>query len=133
MSWIGSPATLVRPTLKADGTAHVVAGECSTCHFNTTSFKGATDLPANHIPLPAADNNNCALCHTTAGNYSLAVMNHVHIASNCMQCHATGEFCSMAPPALNTPPANHIVRHAACGAATSHGVPPPPVMPKGHR
>src|SRR5260221_7810605 len=47
MSWIGSPATVVRPATKADGTPHVVAGEGSTCHFNTTSFKGATDLPSN--------------------------------------------------------------------------------------
>jgi hypothetical protein len=98
-SWIGSPATLVRPVLKADGTAHVTAGECSTCHFNTTSFKGATDLPANHIPLPLADNNSCVLCHTTAGNYSLAVMNHLNITTNCAQCHAYGlSFAGTAQP-----------------------------------
>jgi hypothetical protein len=104
-TWIGAPATVVRPAKKADGTAHVTGGECSTCHFNTTSFKGAADLPANHIPLPAADNNNCALCHTTAGNYSLAVMNHVNITTNCMQCHAYGlSFANMAPPTLKAPP-----------------------------
>ncbi len=104
-SWIGTPATKVRPALKADGTAHAATGECSTCHFNTTSFKGATDLPANHIPLPAADANNCSLCHTT-GDYSLYVMNHVNISSNCMQCHAYGlSFANMAAPTLKQPPA----------------------------
>ncbi len=118
---IGTPATKVRPALKADGTAHVPAGECSTCHFNTTSFKGASDLPANHIPLPAADNNNCALCHTTPGNYSIGVMNHVNIASNCTQCHGTGKsFANMAPPTLKLPPSNHIpFGTAACESCHS--------------
>ncbi len=120
-SFVGTPSTKVRPALKADGTAHVVSGECSTCHFNTTSFKGATDLPANHIPLPAADANNCALCHTTAGNYSVATMNHVNIASNCAQCHATGKsFANMAPPTLKLPPANHVpFGTAACESCHS--------------
>jgi hypothetical protein len=104
-TFIGTPATKVRPALKADGTAHVASGECSTCHFNTTSFKGATDLPANHIPLPVADKNNCALCHLTAGNYSVATMNHVNITSNCIQCHGYGlSFANMAPPTLVAPP-----------------------------
>ncbi|HVO06892.1 MAG TPA: cytochrome c3 family protein [Burkholderiaceae bacterium] len=104
-TWVGTPATKVRPALKADGTAHVATGECSTCHFNTTSFKGATDLPANHIPLPAADNNNCALCHTT-GDYGAYVMNHANISSNCMQCHGYGlSFANIAAPQLVQPPA----------------------------
>ena len=107
-SFVGTPAIVTRPALKADGTAHVPAGECNTCHFNTTSFKGASDLPPNHIPLPAADGNNCALCHTT-GNYSVATMNHVNITANCAQCHATGSsFANIAPPALKVPPGNHI-------------------------
>jgi hypothetical protein len=99
----------------------VAAGECSTCHFNTTSFKGATDLPANHIPLPTADNNSCALCHTTAGDYSLAAMNHVNIASNCTQCHGAGKsFANMAPPTLVLTPANHIpIGTASCESCHS--------------
>ena len=120
-SWIGTPTTKVRPAMKANGTAHVAAGECSTCHFNTTSFKGATDLPANHIPLPAGDSNNCVLCHTTAGNYSLAVMNHVNISSNCMQCHAYGlSFANIAPPTLKQPPSGatgHIPTNPPNGTA----------------
>jgi Cytochrome c7 and related cytochrome c len=105
LSFVGTPATVLRPVLKANGSAHVTGGECNTCHFNTTSFRGASDLPANHIPLPAADNNNCVLCHTT-GNYSVAVMNHVNIANNCAQCHAYGlSFANMAPPTLVQPPA----------------------------
>ncbi|MFM2287658.1 MAG: hypothetical protein RL684_801, partial [Pseudomonadota bacterium] len=120
-TWVGTPATKVRPALKADGTAHVAAGECSTCHFNTTSFKGATDLPANHIPLPAADKNNCALCHLTAGNYSIATMNHVNITSNCIQCHGYGlSFANMAPPTLKAPPSGptgHIPSNKPNGAS----------------
>jgi len=85
LSWIGAPATVVRPATKADGTVHVAGGECSTCHFNTTSFKGATDLPSDHIPLPAADSNSCVLCHANLNDYSVSVMNHVNIASNCAQ------------------------------------------------
>src|SRR5258706_1338323 len=108
MSWAGTPSTKVRPVLKADGTPHVLAGECSTCHFNTTSFKGATDLPSNHIPLPAADNNTCALCHANANDYSVSVMNHVNIATNCAQCHASGKsFANMAPPTLKLPSEEH--------------------------
>ncbi|HLQ12502.1 MAG TPA: hypothetical protein VK130_04545, partial [Steroidobacteraceae bacterium] len=121
LSWIGAPATVVRPALKADGTAHVVAGECSTCHFNTTSFKGATDLPSNHIPLPAADNNSCVLCHANANDYSVSVMNHVNIASNCAQCHGAGKsFANMAPPTLKLPPGNHIpIGTASCESCHS--------------
>src|SRR5260221_7540543 len=54
MSWIGSPATLVRPATKADGTVHVAAGECSTCHFNTRRSKVSTPVTSNHITPPSA-------------------------------------------------------------------------------
>ncbi|MGD9842448.1 MAG: hypothetical protein AB7U99_06035, partial [Steroidobacteraceae bacterium] len=105
LSFVGTPPTVLRPVLKANGSAHVASGECNTCHFDTTSFTGATDYPANHIPLPAADNNNCALCHTTS-NYSVAVMNHVNITNNCAQCHAYGlSFANIASPTLVQPPA----------------------------
>jgi hypothetical protein len=105
LSFVGTPPTVLRPVNKASGAPHVTGGECNTCHFNTTSFKGATDLPGNHIPLPAADNNNCTLCHTT-GNYSVATMNHVNIVNNCAQCHAYGlSFANIASPALVQPPA----------------------------
>src|SRR5258706_4317696 len=48
--------------------------------------------------------------------YSVSVMNHVNIASNCAQCHAAGRsFANMAPPTLKLPPANHIpVGTASC-------------------
>ena len=118
-TWIGTPITVVRPAKKADGTTHVAAGECSTCHFNTMSFKGAADLPVNHIPLPAAD--TCSMCHTTAGNYSLYVMNHANITSNCAQCHAYGlSFANMAPPQLVQPPSGptgHIPSNPPNGTA----------------
>src|SRR5258706_4468655 len=89
MSWAGTPSTKVRPATKADGPPHVVGGECSDGRSNDPSFKGATDLPSNHIPLPAADNNTCALCHANPNDYSVSVMNHVNIASNCAQCDPT--------------------------------------------
>ena len=122
-TFIGTPPVVVRPALKPDGTAHVPGGECNTCHFNTVSFAGASDLPANHIPLPAADGNNCALCHTSTTNYSTATMNHVNITANCAQCHASGlSFANMAPPTLKVPPANHVpFGTAACEGCHAAG------------
>ncbi len=127
-SWAGTPATVTRPVYLGPGNStsglHVTTGECSTCHFNTTSFLGATNLPANHIPLPAADGSNCALCHSDSSNYATYAMNHVNISSNCAQCHASGlSSTNMAPPTLKQPPTNHIPFASAacesCHAATS--------------
>ncbi|HYM35318.1 MAG TPA: hypothetical protein VET48_07970, partial [Steroidobacteraceae bacterium] len=96
-SFVGSPAVVTRP-----GPPHVTGGECSQCHFSTTSFKGATNMPANHIPQPASD--ACSLCHTNANDYSVYTMNHQGITSGCAQCHAPGlSFANIAPPALVEP------------------------------
>jgi len=118
LSWAGAPPTVLRPIYEvgSSGTLHVTGGECSVCHFNTVSFLGATDLPANHIPLPSADNNNCSLCHASLSDFTTATMNHVNIGGNCAQCHAAGlSFVNMAPPTLVEPPANHIpFGSAAC-------------------
>jgi hypothetical protein len=120
-TWVGTPSTVVRPAVKANGQAHVTGGECNTCHFNTTSFKGATDLPGNHIPLPTADNGNCTLCHTNTNDYSLYTMNHVNITTNCAQCHAYGlSFANIAAPALKQPTAGatgHIPSNPPNGTA----------------
>ena len=98
-SFAGTPAVTTRPP-----PPHPTAGDCSGCH--TTASWDATDLPANHIPLPAADAGNCSLCHTNPGDYSVYVMNHVNIATNCAQCHGAGlSFANMAPPTLKEPPA----------------------------
>src|SRR5258706_9688987 len=117
MSWVGTPSTKVRPATKADGTAHVTAGECSTCHFNTTSFKGATDLPSNHIPLPSGPTSNCASCHSNPSNYAVYTMDHsVVTGAACAVCHGSGKsFANMTPPVLKLPPSNHIpTGTAAC-------------------
>ena len=99
-SFVGSPPIVTRPPAP-----HVTTGECSNCHFSTTTFSGARAMPANHIPLPAADGSNCALCHTNANDYSIYTMNHNGIANNCAQCHGTGmSFANIAPPALKEPP-----------------------------
>jgi hypothetical protein len=115
-SFVGSPAVVTRPA-----TNHVTTGECSTCHFSTTTFLGASTYPANHIPVPAADSNNCALCHSNANDYSVYAMNHVNIASNCAQCHAAGlSFVNMAPPTLKEIPSNHVpVGSTACESCHS--------------
>jgi hypothetical protein len=98
-SFAGTPAVTTRPS-----PPHVATGECSNCH--STASWDATDLPANHIPLPAADAGNCSLCHTNPADYSVYVMNHVNIANNCAQCHGAGlSFANMAPPTLKEPPA----------------------------
>jgi hypothetical protein len=99
-SFVGSPPIVTRPPAP-----HVATGECSNCHFSTTSFTGALAMPPNHIPLPAADSGNCALCHTNANDYSVYTMNHSAIANNCAQCHGAGmSFANIAPPALKEPP-----------------------------
>jgi Cytochrome c7 and related cytochrome c len=101
-SFAGTPLVTTRPA-----PPHPATGECSTCH--TTANWDATDLPANHIPLPAADAGNCALCHSNQSDFSVYAMNHVNIASNCAQCHGPGlSFANMAPPTLMEPPVNHI-------------------------
>ncbi|MDE2262432.1 MAG: hypothetical protein KGL45_07920 [Gammaproteobacteria bacterium] len=101
-SFAGTPPVTTRPP-----PPHPATGECSSCH--TTSNWNATDLPANHIPLPAADAGNCSLCHSNESDFSVYVMNHVNISSNCAQCHGAGlSFANMAPPTLMEPPVNHI-------------------------
>jgi len=99
-SFVGSPPIVTRPPAP-----HVAGGECSNCHFSTTTFLGAQSMPPNHIPLPAADGGNCALCHTNANDYSVYAMNHNGIVNNCAQCHGSGlSFANIAPPALKQPP-----------------------------
>lgn len=101
-SFAGTPPVTTRPP-----PPHPATGDCSGCH--TTASWDATDLPANHIPLPAADANNCALCHSNQSDFSVYVMNHVNISTNCAQCHGPGlSFANMAPPVLMEPPTNHI-------------------------
>jgi Cytochrome c7 and related cytochrome c len=102
LTFAGTPVVQTRPAAP-----HPTTGECSTCH--TTANWNPNDLPANHIPLPAADNNNCALCHSDQTNFALYTMNHVNISSGCAACHGPGlSFANMAPPALKEPPSNHI-------------------------
>ncbi len=99
LSFVGTPVVTTRPVAP-----HPSTGDCSNCH-STTTWSGAGSLPANHIPLPAADAGNCSLCHTNAGDYSVYTMNHVNITSNCAQCHGAGlSFANMAPPTLKEPP-----------------------------
>jgi len=117
LSWAGLPPTVLRPQYlvpsNATSGAHPATGECSNCHMNTSSFLGATGLPAGHIPLPAADGINCGLCHTTS-DYTTAVMNHVNITGNCAQCHAAGlAFTGIWTVPLKAPPAKHVPVGAA--------------------
>lgn len=114
-TFVGTPAIVTRPAT-VNGQPHVLTGECSTCHFSTVTFLGASNYPANHIPVPSADSNNCTLCHSNSSDYSVYAMNHVNITSNCAQCHASGlSFTNMAAPTLKQPPSNHIpFGSAAC-------------------
>src|SRR5258706_9566762 len=70
-------------------------------------------------PWPATGVKTCALPITTAGNYSVAVMNHVNITNNCAQCHAAGlSFANIVP---KQPGANHInFGAAACESCHSN-------------
>jgi hypothetical protein len=103
LTWYG--VTMVDRPTKAQDANHPATGECSNCHSSTASFSsGITggNKPSNHIPT----NQACTLCHTTAGNYALYVMNHHGITSNCAQCHAAGlAFANITP---KEPPATHL-------------------------
>ena len=102
-SWYG--VTMVDRPTKAQDANHPTTGECSNCHSSTVSFSsGVTggNKPANHIPTTQV----CTLCHTTAGNYAVYVMNHQGITTNCEQCHAAGlTFANITP---KEPPATHL-------------------------
>lgn len=106
-SFAGTPPVTTRPPLP-----HSATGACSSCH--TTANWNATDVPPNHIPIPAAEGNKCSLCHSNDSDFSVYVMNHVNIAGNCAQCHGPGlSFANMAPPTLQEPPLNHIPYNGA--------------------
>jgi hypothetical protein len=100
---------VTRPTAQQDP-SHPLTGECSTCHTGTTTFAlPGSAKPANHIPTTQA----CALCHTTPGNYTVAVMNHQGITSGCATCHGPGRTFGNLKP--KTQPAGHIpVPGTAC-------------------
>src|SRR5258706_1667563 len=122
MSWpVSRNAKAGRPT-RPVAAAQVGAGQFSTCHFNTTSFKGATDLQTNHIPVPSGPRSNCASCHSNPSNYAVYTMDHsVVTGAGCAVCHGAGKsFANMAPPALKLPPSNHIpIGTAACESCHS--------------
>src|SRR5258707_13525941 len=78
-------------------------------------------MQSTPFAMLAALEYTCALCQANANDYSVSVMNHVNIASNCAQCHAAGRsFANMAPPVLKLPPGNHIpIGSAACESCHS--------------
>jgi hypothetical protein len=128
LTWLGSPATVVRPQYLVIGNSssglHPATGECSNCHLNTTSFLGAVSYPSNHIPNPGGASSTCSTCHTT-GDYSLYVMSHAGISTKCAQCHAYGLQSSFAgnwtpKPLVGPPPGatGHIPSNPPNGTLT---------------
>src|SRR5258705_6217759 len=108
---------MLLPEVKFNGPEMVTASECSTCNFNPTSFKGATDLPSNHIPLPSGPTSNCASCHSNPSNYAVYTMDHsVVTGAACAVCHCSGKsFANMTTPVLKPPTNEHITTGtAAC-------------------
>ncbi len=107
MTWFG--VTMVNRPTAAQDPNHPKTGECHDCHSSTTSFaQGVTSKPANHIPT----SQPCATCHSNPNDYSIFVMSHAGITSNCAQCHAAGlSFANIVPKA---PPATHIPSKTAC-------------------
>src|SRR5258707_10967964 len=77
--WPGTPTTVLRPLTEphSGNVPHPVSGECSDCHKSTVTFIVASKLAYNPVTALSAVATYSALYHTTAGNYSLAVMNHV--------------------------------------------------------
>jgi hypothetical protein len=126
LTWLGAPATVVRPQYLVPGVStsgvHPATGECSQCHLSTSSFLGAVSYPVNHIPNPGGSTANCALCHTI-GDFSVYVMSHTGITTNCAQCHAYGlSFAGVwTAKALTAPPSGltgHIPSNPPNGTLT---------------
>ena len=131
---IASTASLAadsRPT--ALDKAHPTSGDCGgACHTTTaptfSSNYSGTAKPPNHIPTNLA----CSVCHTTAGNFALAVMGtagHQGITNGCKTCHSYGQTFAgvwtggatgpVAPPAgptghIPTNPPNTSARDITC-------------------
>ncbi|HUO52254.1 MAG TPA: hypothetical protein VMT93_07035 [Gemmatimonadaceae bacterium] len=103
-------------TNPANSVDHVAAAfptTCETCH-NTTSWAGATfNHDQSYFPIYSGHhqgvwNNNCATCHTTAGNYAAfsclngchaksttdshhsGVHGYVYDSQHCYSCHPRG-------------------------------------------
>ncbi len=136
---IASTSTLAadsRPT--AFDKAHPTSGDCGgACHTTTaptfSSNYNGTAKPPNHIPTTQA----CSVCHTTAGNFAVAVMGatgHAGISSGCKTCHSYGQVFAgvwagaatgpVAPPAgasghIPTNPPNTSARDIACESCHS--------------
>src|SRR5258706_2753490 len=98
--WPGTPPSVLRPLTEphSGNVPHPVSGECSDCHKSTVTFIGATNYPANHIPVTSADLTTELQSLTTVVCCILPVMNHVNITSNYAQCHAAGlSFHNLVP------------------------------------
>jgi len=102
-------ATMVTRPTPAQDPQHPRTGECGSCHTSTSSFNaGVTTMPSNHIPT----SQPCSLCHTQAGNFAVATMNHQGITAGCATCHATGlSFANVTPV---SPPPTHIPTTQSC-------------------
>jgi hypothetical protein len=108
-------------TFNVADAAHPVAGDCSSCHGNTTAFT-AIDKPANHIPTnPAAA---CDSCHTSSDFAVIPTLSNIHTwapstSANCAQCHGAAA-ASFAIPAAGFAivglPGNHIPTTTSCEA-----------------
>ncbi len=108
-SFVGAPPVVTRPALTASGAQHPASGECSSCHTSTTTFKGATVYPPDHIPLPNGASSTCTTCHANSADFGVYKMDHSVVTKTCSTCHGAGKsFANMAPPALVVPPANHV-------------------------
>jgi hypothetical protein len=79
-------------TFNVADASHPATGDCSQCHSGTNFFS-AQAKPNGHIPTQVA---NCATCHVTPGDYSVAGLTtnkatlHTGITSGCISCHTAG-------------------------------------------
>ena len=92
------------PKRKQDATMPHVATtlDCKACHIGTTTFKGVSAMPANHIPTAQP----CITCHANGYALGLTIMNHSGITTGCANCHNGQTFVGPQTPMKK--PTNHI-------------------------
>jgi hypothetical protein len=92
----------------AHATGTLATGDCKQCHTTSPPFQGGpSDLPTNHIPLPASGAGaTCTTCHAAGYTPATSTMNHASVTTeSCTSCHGAGKgpFAGTGPGAGGQP------------------------------
>jgi hypothetical protein len=102
--------------------------DCGGCHTTTPTFGSnqlSAALPTGHIPISPptyAAQPACAICHTTAGDFSHYSVSAVHQGVNgCIACHGSTVNATFLNVVPLTTPGNHIpIGTLDCNASGCH-------------